>query len=113
MAPQLDGLLASSDASPDICNGKLGVGTSGLNISVIKYLLKLTAENFTQVIVSTALNLGGVGLVTAEFGSQRAPGLKLFTCFGAWMVLVCGVIAGRVLAPALRPRIKREGVGRS
>ncbi len=66
-------------------DGTLDVGTSGLNISMIKNLLKSTVEQFIQVIVSTALILGGVILMAADFGPQLAPELKLFTYFGAWV----------------------------
>ena len=64
-----------------------------------------------QVIVSTALILGGVILMAADFGPALAPELKLFTYFGAWMLLAGSVIAALVLAPALRQRLTWEGLG--
>ena len=92
-------------------DGTLDVGTSGLNIAMIKNLLKSTVEQFILVIVSTALILGGVIMMAADFGPQLAPELKLFTYFGAWVLLVGSVLAALVLAPALRQRMVWDGLG--
>lgn len=92
-------------------DGTLDVGTSGLNIDMIKNLLKSTVEQFIQVIVSTALILGGVILMAADFGPQLAPELKLFTYFGAWVLLAGSVLAALVLAPALRQRMAWDSLG--
>ena len=89
----------------------LDVGPTRLNISMIKNLLKSTVEQFIQVNLSTALILGGVILMAADFGPPLAPELKLFTYFGAWVLLVGSVIAAMVLAPALRQRMVWEGLG--
>ncbi|WP_193096778.1 ABC1 kinase family protein [Brevibacterium sp. FME17] len=111
-APQLAELPGQlSRIAGHLQDGTLDVGTSGLNISMIKNLLKSTVEQFIQVIVSTALILGGVILMAADFGPPLAPELKLFTYFGAWVLLVGSVIAALVLAPALRQRMMWEGLG--
>ena len=49
--------------------------------------------------------------MAADFGPQLAPELKLFTYFGAWVLLVGSVIAALVLAPALRQRMVWDGLG--
>lgn len=111
-APQIAELPGQiSRIAGHLRDGTLDVGTSGLNISTIKNLLVSTVEQFIQVIVSTALILGGVILMAANFGPALAPELKLFTYFGAWMLLAGSVIAALVLAPALRQRMTWEGLG--
>jgi ubiquinone biosynthesis protein len=111
-APQIAELPGQiSRIAGHLQDGTLDVGTSGLNISTIKNLLVSTVEQFIQVIVSTALILGGVILMAADFGPPLAPELKLFTYFGAWMLLAGSVIAALVLAPALRQRMTWEGLG--
>ena len=105
-APQIAELPGQiSRIAGHLQDGTLDVGTSGLNIATIKNLLVSTVEQFIQVIVSTALILGGVILMAADFGPPLAPELKLFTYFGAWMLLAGSVIAALVLAPALRQRM--------
>ena len=89
----------------------MDVGTSGLNIDKIKNLLKSTVEQFIQVIVSTALIHGGVILMAADFGPQLAPELKLFTYFGAWVLLAGSMLAALVLA--LRQRMAWDSLGES
>ncbi|SMX98423.1 ABC1 kinase family protein [Brevibacterium antiquum] len=112
VAPQIAELPGQlSRIAGHLQDGTLDVGTSGLNISTIKNLLKSTVEQFIQVIVSTALILGGVILMAANFGPQLAPELKLFTYFGAWVLLVGSVIAALVLAPALRQRMAWDRLG--
>ena len=102
-APQIAELPGQiSRIAGHLQDGTLDVGTSGLNIATIKNLLVSTVEQFIQVIVSTALILGGVILMAADFGPPLAPDLKLFTYFGAWMLLAGSVIAALVLAPALK-----------
>ena len=111
-APQMAELPGQlSRIAGHLQDGTLDVGTSGLNISMIKNLLKSTVEQFIQVIVSTALILGGVILMAADFGPALAPELKLFTYFGAWVLLAGCVIAALVLAPALRQRMVWDGLG--
>lgn len=111
-APQIAELPGQiSRIAGHLQDGTLDVGTSGLNIATIKNLLVSTVEQFIQVIVSTALILGGVILMAADFGPPLAPELKLFTYFGAWMLLAGSVIAALVLAPALRQRTTWEGLG--
>ncbi|MGC2942428.1 MULTISPECIES: ABC1 kinase family protein [unclassified Brevibacterium] len=111
-APQIAELPGQlSRIAGHLQDGTLDVGTSGLNISTIKNLLVSTVEQFIQVIVSTALILGGVLLMAADFGPALAPELKLFTYFGAWVLLAGSVIAALVLAPALRQRMMWEGLG--
>lgn len=111
-APQIAELPGQiSRIAGHLQDGTLDVGTSGLNIATIKNLLVSTVEQFIQVIVSTALILGGVILMAADFGPPLAPELKLFTYFGAWMLLAGSVIAALVLAPALRQRMTWEGLG--
>ncbi|SIG94963.1 Uncharacterised protein [Mycobacteroides abscessus subsp. abscessus] len=110
--PQMAELPAQvSRIAGHLQDGTLDVGTSGLNISMIKNLLKSTVEQFIQVIVSTALILGGVILMAANFGPQLAPELKLFTYFGAWVLLAGSVLAALVLAPALRQRMAWDSLG--
>lgn len=112
VAPQLAELPGQlSRIAGHLQNGTLDVGTSGLNISMIKNLLKLTVEQLIQVVVFTALILGGIILKAADFGPALAPELKLFTYFGAWVLLVGSVIAALVLAPAMRQRMVWEGLG--
>nr|WP_209044204.1 AarF/UbiB family protein [Brevibacterium marinum] len=110
-APQIAELPGQlSRIAGHLQDGTLDVGTSGLNISMIKNLLVSTVDQFIQVIVATALILGGVILMAADFGPALAPELKLFTYFGAWVLLVGSVIAALVLAPALRQRMAWEGL---
>jgi hypothetical protein len=73
-APQMAELPGQlSRIAGHLQDGTLDVGTSGLNISMIKNLLKSTVEQFIQVIVSTALILGGVILMAADFGPATRP----------------------------------------
>lgn len=83
----------------------MDVGTSGLKIDMIKNLLKSTVERFIQVIVSTALVLGGVILLAADLGPQLAPEHKLFTYFGARARLAGSARSALDLVPAFRHRI--------
>ncbi|QCP06125.1 AarF/ABC1/UbiB kinase family protein [Brevibacterium sp. CS2] len=85
-------------------DGTLDIGTSGLNIDLIKNLVRSTVDQFIQVIIATAFILGGVMMMTADFGPPLAPDLRLFTYFGAWVLLVGFVLSAVVLAPALRER---------
>lgn len=49
--------------------------------------------------------------MAANFGPQLAPELKLFTYFGAWVLLAGSVLAALVLAPALRQRMAWDSLG--
>ena len=82
-----------------------------IELSTIRACASPRSKQFIQVIVSTALILGGVILMAANFGPPLAPELKLFTYFGAWVLLVGSVIAALVLAPALRQRMAWDRLG--
>lgn len=85
-------------------DGTLDIGTSGLNIDLIKNLVRSTVDQFIQVIIATALILGGVVMMSANFGPPLAPELRVFTYFGAWMLLIGFILSAVVIAPALRER---------
>lgn len=81
----------------------MDVGTSGLNISMIKNLLKSTVEQFVQVIVSTALILGGVFLMAANFGGLGAVGRECVGVFGATGADGVGQSETEVNTQSMRP----------
>lgn len=104
-APMLASLPAQiSRIAQHLEDGTLDIGTSGLNIDLIKNLVRTTVDQLVQVIIATALILGGVVMMSADFGPPLAPDLKLFTYFGAWVLLGGFVLAAVVLAPALATR---------
>lgn len=77
MAPQLAELPGQfSRIAGHLQDGTLDVGTSGLNISMIKNLLKITVKQLVQVIVSTALILGGVILMAVDFRPVLVSGFQ-------------------------------------
>ncbi|WP_309130846.1 AarF/UbiB family protein [Brevibacterium sp.] len=106
---QLPGQL--SRIADHLQDGTLDVGTKGLDITMIKNLLKSTVEQFVLVIIAAALILGGVIMMAANFGPPLAPELKLFTYFGAWVLLAGSVLSALVLAPALRERMLWDRLG--
>ncbi|GAA4285034.1 AarF/UbiB family protein [Brevibacterium daeguense] len=88
-------------------DGTLDIGTSGLNIDLIKTLVQRTVDQLIQVIIAFALILGGVFLMAADLGPALTPELNIFTYFGAWVLLGGFVLAAVVLAPSLRERQSR------
>ena len=85
-------------------DGSLDIGTKGLDLSSIKGLVRSVMDSIVQMVISAALILGGVVMMSADFGPQLAPELKIFTYFGAWVLLSGCTLAAIVLAPSLRGR---------
>lgn len=85
-------------------DGSLDIGTSGLGLDSIQDLVRSLVDNLVQVVLSTALILGGVFMMAADFGPQLTPELKIFTYFGAWVLLGGCALAAVVLAPSLKNR---------
>ncbi|SLM99743.1 ABC1 kinase family protein [Brevibacterium yomogidense] len=85
-------------------DGTLDIGTSGLNIDLIRNLVRTVVDQLVQVVLATALVLGGVIMMAFDFGPPLATGFTIFTYFGAWLLLGGMVLAAIVLAPALRDR---------
>lgn len=85
-------------------DGTLDIGTSGLNIDLIRTLVRTVVDQLVQVVLATALVLAGVIMMAFDFGPPLAEGLTIFTYFGAWVLLGGMVLAAIVLAPALRDR---------
>lgn len=85
-------------------DGTLDIGTSGLNIDLIRTLVRTVVDQLVQVVLATALVLAGVIMMAFDFGPPLAAGLTIFTYFGAWVLLGGMVLAAIVLAPALRDR---------
>lgn len=113
-----DAMLYTSATAPVVANfpvelsrvvkhlqdGTLDIGTSGLNIDLIRNLVRTVVDQLVQVVLATALVLAGVIMMAFDFGPQLAAGLTIFTYFGAWLLLGGMVLAAIVLAPALRDR---------
>lgn len=85
-------------------DGTLDIGTSGLGLDSIKELVRSLVDSLVQVVLSTALILGGVVMMAANFGPQLTSELKLFTYFGGWILLGGCTLAAIVLAPSLKNR---------
>jgi ubiquinone biosynthesis protein len=85
-------------------DGTLDIGTSGLNIDLIRTLVRTVVDQLVQVVLATALVLAGVIMMAFDFGPPLAHGLTIFTYFGAWVLLGGMILAAIVLAPALRDR---------
>lgn len=85
-------------------DGTLDIGTSGLNIDLIRTMVRTVVDQLVQVVLATALVLAGVIMMAFDFGPQLAASLTIFTYFGAWLLLGGMVLAAIVLAPALRDR---------
>lgn len=85
-------------------DGTLDIGTSGLGLDSIQELVRSVVENLVQVVLATALILGGVVMMAADFGPQLTTELKLFTYFGGWVLLSGCTLAILVLAPSLKSR---------
>ncbi|HJG80267.1 MAG TPA: AarF/ABC1/UbiB kinase family protein [Brevibacterium senegalense] len=85
-------------------DGTLDIGTSGLNIDLIRTLVRTVVDQLIQVVLATALVLAGVIMMAFDFGPPLTPGFTIFTYFGAWVLLGGMVLAAIVLAPALRDR---------
>jgi len=83
-------------------DGSLDIGTSGVDLSAIKGLVRNVVDKGVQTVLATALILGGVVMMSADFGPPLTPELKLFTYFGAWVLLTGCVLGALVLAPSLR-----------
>lgn len=83
-------------------DGSLDIGTSGVDLSAIKGLVRSVVDKGVQTVLATALILGGVVMMSADFGPPLTPELKLFTYFGAWVLLTGCVLGALVLAPSLR-----------
>lgn len=89
-------------------DGSLDIGTSGLNITLIKSLIRGVVDQLTQVVLATALVLAGVVMMAFDFGPPLAAELTIFTYFGAWVLLGGMVLAAVVLAPSLRSSAQAE-----
>jgi ubiquinone biosynthesis protein len=85
-------------------DGSLDIGTSGLTTDLIRNLVRTVVDQLVQVVLATALVLGGVVMMAFDFGPPLAEQLTIFTYFGAWVLMAGMVLAGLVLAPALRDR---------
>lgn len=113
-----DAMLYASATAPVVANfpvelsrvvkhlqdGTLDIGTSGLNIDLIRTMVRTVVDQLVQVVLATALVLAGVIMMAFDFGPPLASGLTIFTYFGAWLLLGGMVLAAIVLAPALRDR---------
>ncbi|WP_029089860.1 ABC1 kinase family protein [Brevibacterium album] len=85
-------------------DGTLDIGTSGLTTDLIRNLVRTVVDQLVQVVLATALVLGGVVMMAFDFGPPLAEQLTIFTYFGAWVLMAGMVLAAIVLAPALRDR---------
>lgn len=83
-------------------DGTLDIGTKGLDLSAIQGLVRVVIDKAVQTVIATALMLVGVVMMSVNFGPDLTPELKIFTYFGAWMLLAGCVLGALVLAPSLR-----------
>lgn len=83
-------------------DGTLDIGTKGVDLPAISGLVRGAIDKGVQTVLATALILGGVVMMSSDFGPQLTPELKIFTYFGAWVLLTGCVLGALVLAPSLR-----------